>query len=219
MNQIVVGGKNFNLISIPGYPGFSDMQMSLVNNAALVQSPYVLAQSQVQEWPGSDAWMAEVQLPPMDRVTAAPWRAFLAESHGIVNVFQLGDQGAHHHIRSAVGSQPVVDGSNSANNLVTQTTLYTKGWKPTSFRLMLPGDYFQVGYRLYMVAGQIPVSSDANGNAAIPVLPSLRDTPPDSTPLILSNPLGLFRMQQNRRDWHTAVTRFVSINFKVIEVR
>lgn len=227
MQQITVGGKNFNLVTIPGYPGFSDISMTVVDAVAVVQSPYVPSQSQTQQWPGADAWQAQITLPPMDRETAAPWRAFFAECQGMANVFQIGDQGAGQGVerwagnrrhRTLQGSNPVVDGA-TGNNPISSNVLYTKGWKASQYRIILPGDYLQIGYRLYMVEGQLPVNSDANGKAQIQVYPSLRETPLDSTAIILTNPVGLFRLAENKRDWHTAVTRFTNVSFKCVEVR
>jgi hypothetical protein len=222
MQTITVGGKTFTLVSMPAYPGFSDIALSLVDSVAVVQSPYIPSQSQTQQWPGSDAWVAQIALPPMDRNTTGAWRAWLGECHGAANVFQLGDQSAP-RVRdfahpTLTRSIPLVDGA-VGNNLVSSYVLFTKGWNPTTFRLMLPGDYLQIGYRLYMVAGQAAINSDSTGKAQIPVYPSLREVPPDGTPLILFNPVGLFRLASNKRDWHTAVTRFTTLSFKCVEAR
>jgi hypothetical protein len=216
---ITVGGKTFTLITLPSYPCFSDIDFTLTDNVAVVESPYVPSQSQTQTWPGADAWAAQVQLPPLDRVTAAPWKSFLADCRGMMNVFQLGDHSAPLVQGDASQNIPLVDGTVSTNNAYTSTTLFTKGWKPNQTRLLLPSDYLQVGYRLYMVTGQALINSDSNGNAQIPIFPSLRETPPDGTPLVLSHPVGLFRLAANKRDWHTAVTKFTTISFKAIEVR
>jgi hypothetical protein len=216
---ITVGGNTYTLVSLPSYPCFSDIALSLTDNVAIVESPYIPQQSQTQAWPGGDAWAAQVQLPPMDRVTAAAWKSFMAECRGMMNVFQLGDQSAPQVLGDASQNVPLVDGTSPSNNPYAGTTLFTKGWKPNQVRLLTPADYLQIGYRLHMVVGQALINSDASGNAQIPIFPSLRETPPDGTPLILNRPVGLFRMAQNKRDWHTAVTQFTAISFKAIEVR
>ena len=223
MQTITIGSKTFTLVSMPAFPGFSDIALSLIDNVAVVQSPYVPSQSQTQQWPGSDAWTAQIGLPPMDRDTAGAWRAWLGECHGAANVFQLGDQSAP-RVRdfdheTITGSIPLVDGTSTSNNAVASYVLFTKGWKPTTFRLMMPGDYLQIGYRFYMVSGQVAINSDATGKAQIPIWPSLRETPPDGTPLILTNPVGLFRLAANKRDLHTAVTRFTTLSFSCVEAR
>lgn len=222
-SSITVGGKTFTLVSMPAYPGFSDVALTLINAVAVVQSPYIPSQSQTQQWPGADAWAAQIALPPMDRDTTGAWRAWIAECYGVANVFQLGDQSAPYvrdfNHATMTGSIPLVDGSSSSNNAISSNVLFTKGWRPSAYRLMMPGDYLQVGYRLYTVAGQVPVSSDSSGKAQINVWPSLRDTPPDGTTIVLSNPVGLFRLASNKRDMHTAVTRFTSLSFKCIEAR
>jgi hypothetical protein len=222
-SSITVGGNTYTLIPLPAAPCFSDMQFSLEDSIATVISPYNPNQIQTQEWLGADGWSAQVMLPPLDYISATAWRAFLADCRGMLNVFQVGDQ-SFRRIQSPnhallTGNLPVVDGSSTSNNPIAAKLLYTKGWIPNQIRLLMPGDYFQVGYRLYMVTGQAPVNSDADGKAQISVFPSLRDTPPDATPLVLENPVGLFRMAKNKRDWHTAVTRFTTISFPILEVR
>jgi hypothetical protein len=83
--------------------------------------------------------------------------------------------------------------------------------------LLLPGDYLQVGYRLHRVLDI--VNSDSSGNAVISVWPSLREVPAASAPIILNNPMGLFRLATNKRTWSTDATRLTRLSIPLMEYR
>ncbi len=155
-------------------------------------------------------------LPAMPREIAAPWIAFLAELRGKANVLQLGDPVAQNPLGSALGI-PAVDNSMGSNQPLAKT-LYTKGWAPNQFRLLLPEDHLQIGYRLHKVCEV--VNSDSSGNAQIVVWPSLREQPTDGSSVILASPKGLFRLADNKRSYHrTAAGKLTTLSFNVAEAR
>lgn len=143
-------------------------------------------QSQVFDWMQS-MWLAEVSLPVLDRYSHDFWSAFFARVRHGVGVFLLGDPRAALPKGVASGSPVVLGASQTGYSVVTA------GWTPGVTSILLPGDYLQIGYRLYKVLTD--VSSDANGQATIPVWPNLRDLPADQTPIITRNCRGLFRLQ------------------------
>ena len=159
----------------------------------------------------------------MDADAAAEWTAFLAECRGMTNVFLLGHP-LYRTARGRVQGAPSVAGVNAA----MATTLNTKGWKPNAKRVLLPGDRLQVGAtpanpaaaglcRLHLVVN--PVNADANGNAAIDVWPSLRESTTDGEVLVLNNPQGLFRLFSNKRSVLTTETRLSGLQLQIIEAR
>lgn len=103
------------------------------------------------------------------------------------------------------------------SNAPFSTVLYSRGWTAGVYRQLEPGDYIQVGYRLYMVTGE--VDADANGNAQIGIWPSLRETPADGAAISLVNCRGVFRLTSNQRKWHAAVDQLAEISFSFTEVR
>ncbi|HLH35995.1 MAG TPA: hypothetical protein VKX41_15085 [Alloacidobacterium sp.] len=216
MTTITIGSNSYNLVALPAAPGFVEVSFSMNDTVAEVLSPFSRQSPQVQAWPGADWWEAQATLPPMPRAQAAAWQAFLAEMRGKSNVVQLGDPLGVHPQGAPLGV-PVVDGSNSANNMPGATTLYTKGWKTSTFRLLLPGDYIQIGYRLHVACEA--VNSDANGNAQVQIWPSLREQPADSSPLVLNGPKGIFRLADNKRGWHSSVAQLTSLSFSLVEAR
>jgi len=214
-SSITLGTNTYTLVPFPSYPGLSQVELTMTDAVAVVSSPFVPAQTQTQSWPGADAWSLTATPPKMNRATAAPWRAFLAELRGMQNVFQIGDPFAAIPQGQALGA-PVCN-TTGTNNLTSATSLVTKGWTANVFGQLLAGDYVQVGYRLYEVCEN--VNSDASGNATISIYPSLRECPPNNTALVLTNTVGLFRLAQNTRSWHADFTGLVQISLHAIEVR
>jgi hypothetical protein len=216
MSTITLGSNTYTLVALPSYPGFADITPSMTDSVAVVPSPYVPSQVQTQKWPGADGWGMQATLPKMTDLTVGPWIAFFGALRGRANVFQLGDPRRPRPLGAAKGA-PQVDGTISGGNAYATEVLYTKGWLPSIYRQLLPGDYMQVGYRFHVVCGQ--VDSDSSGKAAIPVFPSLRETPADGTPIVLINPVGVFRLSSNKRQWHTTVDHLSQASVQCSEAR
>lgn len=140
---------------------------------------------QICDWSQS-MLSGQVSLPPMKRLSADYWQAFLLEARGGVNAFLMGDPKASTPKGEPSGT-PLVNGASQAGY-----TLATRGWAASTSGLLLPGDYIQIGYRLYRVL--VPVASDSSGDASISIWPNLRDAPADGTAIVTSNCKGLFRL-------------------------
>jgi hypothetical protein len=102
-------------------------------------------------------------------------------------------------------------------NPVGSTTLYTRGWTPNQYRLLLPNDCMQIGYRLHRVLDV--VDSDEYGNAQINIWPSIRDVLTDGEAITLNNPQGLFRLATNKRTWSSDYTQLTNLSFQILEFR
>jgi hypothetical protein len=202
-------------VPLPLSPGFRQVEWSQSDSVAETMSPFT-RQSQYQTWPGADWWEATLGLPAMNRNSAAQWIAFQMALRGKLNCFQVGDTYGKTPQGVPQGS-PLVDGAVSSNNLKMTTTLHTKGWKVSTFRHLLPGDYVQIGLRLHTVLNT--VNSDSNGNAVLQLWPSLRETPVDGLALILHNCKGMFRLADNKRTWSQSETRLYGISLKIVEAR
>jgi hypothetical protein len=189
--------NGWNIISIPSAPAWRQLDFSAHDSVGVTQSPFTL-QTQTQYWPGADYWTVNASLPPMSYAKARAWVAFLLECRGRLNAFQLGDPLGKRPSGTPAGT-PLVSGTNAA----TSTSLVTRGWRISTNRLLLPGDYFQIGYRLYVVVSGA-VNSDSSGNATINIWPSLREQVTDGTAIITTNCTGLFRLATNQRDHQSA---------------
>jgi hypothetical protein len=202
-----------SIIALPSSPAPKQIQLEMNNIVAAPTNPFTGSTMQVLAWPGGDWWTAQIALPqlrPGEQV--GTWQGFLAECRGKLNVFMLGDS-SYQSPRGTAKGQPLVNGAQSPMAI----TLNTKGWTPNSYRLLLTGDYLQVGYRLHRVLDT--VNSDANGDATISIFPSLRDPLTDGEQIILNNPKGLFRMQENKQSMLIDVSHMGGCSFNVVEAR
>ncbi len=208
----VIGTYNSaSIISFPTQPAPRQIELGMNDATAISRSPFT-GSTQVVAWPGADFWDANIALPKMVGCDAAVWASFLAECRGMLNVFFLSDP-AYKGPQGSASGTPLVNGSQAA----MATSLVTKGWTPSSFRLLLPGDYLQVGNRLHRVLET--VNSDANGDATITIWPSLRDALTDGEAIDLNHPQGLFRLASNRRSLTADETLLSAITLKAVEAR
>lgn len=186
-------GNTVSVVSLPASPSFQSLDWSANTSVAVVTSVFT-GQVQTQQWPGSEVRSGTATLPPMTSAQAKPWKAALLQLQGMSNAFQLGDPlGAtpQGHVQGA----PVAD--SSVPMVAGGQTLYAAGWTSSQINLLLPGDYVQVGYRLYTVLDT--VISDGSGKAAINVWPSLREVPTGQ--IVTNSALGLFRLAKNSITW------------------
>lgn len=210
----IIGTYNgVSILALPNTPAPKQIQLTMNNIVAAPTNPFSGSTLQVLAWPGGDYWSGQIALPRLlPGVQIATWAAFLAECRGKLNTFLLGDssyKGPCGHVQGI----PVVDGAQQP----MATTLNTRGWTPNCFRLLLPGDYLQVGYRLHRVLE--PVNSDANGKATISLWPSLRDPLTDGQQITLNKPVGLFRMADNKQSVTIDETHLGAVSFNVVEAR
>lgn len=91
--------------------------------------------------------------------------------------------------RGSAAGTPLVNGAGQ-----TGFSLNTKGWTASAANVLRAGDMFQVTdgtlHQLVMVTADI--SADGSGHAAVPITPSLRIKPTDSSALVTTNPTAYF---------------------------
>jgi hypothetical protein len=214
INTITLNGNAVSVVALPHDIGSaSSFEASFSDTVATVSSPFT-GQTQAQQWPGADMWTGTVTLPPLTQEQADDWISFLMECRGMANAFQLGDP-MKLSPRGNVSGVAVVDGSVAV--VAGGQTLFTRGWTASRFRLLLPGDYLQVGFRLHRVLDA--VTSDASGKAAISIWPSLREVPTDGQSIVLNKPQGLWRLATNKRTWSSDYTGLTRLSFQIMEYR
>jgi hypothetical protein len=170
--------------TVPGCPAYSSLELDPHEAVASNTSPFT-GQQQTYDWQQS-WWVGQVSLPPMSRANADVWQAFILQCRGGANAFLIGNPKAVTPRGTGRGA-PLVSGAGQ-----TGYNLVTRGWHVSSFSLLSPGDWIQIGYRMYKVLNQ--VNSDASGNATLAIWPNLRDQPADGAQIILSHCKGLFRL-------------------------
>lgn len=205
MSIITVFGRT--LITLPTFPPAPTTIEYRANNiVGANRSPYT-AQRQGYNWK-QGWWEWSVNYPPMVEDYAQNWVAFLLQLVGSTNVFQIGDPRKTAPRGSGAGA-PYVFGDNPSQTYF----LGSAGWTPNAAGVLLPGDYLQVGYRLYRATAQ--VDADSLGEATIPIWPPIREipnggsgSPPVYDPIVLHNTKGLFELKSNSSDWMQDVDRY-----------
>lgn len=176
-------------------------------------SPFTLEEQSFQ-WPG-EQWEISFTLPTFNnRLTASEWIAFAAKMKGSYNYFLTGDPSAEEPMGVATGT-PLVAANNQTGNI-----LQTKGWTPSTPNILRAGDYIQYGTgtssRLHMVVED--ADSDAAGLASLQIEPALRYSPALNSPIVVDNPVGLFRLSDNSYSWSVAPGPRYNLSFSATEV-
>lgn len=203
VSVITVGGQSVNLVSIPTTPAVRTVEFRATDAVGIASMPYT-GQVQAQQWPGADMLSGTFTLPVMQRKQAGPWLAWLLQCRGMANAFLIGDP--VYATPLGTGGSMTVDNS-GGGNIAGAQTLQVSGW---SSGALLPGDYLQIGYRLHRVLD--------NANP-IPIWPSLREVPANGAAVIVTNPVGLFRLAQNARTWSGDIPGVTKLSFQIQEYR
>jgi hypothetical protein len=90
--------------TLPTNIGFARFNLTRASRNAVSESPFTFSQ-QVLTYPGQ-RWVADVTLPPLDRVQLDVWRAFFAKVNGQRNTFNMGDPLSEDPKGSAGGTSP-----------------------------------------------------------------------------------------------------------------
>lgn len=179
------------IIAMPALPVIRSLEFEASDMVGANRSPFT-GQTQMQDWLAAEL-KGTVTLPPMAAALSKSWIAFFLSLRGQANVFQLGNPRWTAPAGSGSGT-PIVNGADQ-----TGFTLETSGWAAGASGVLLPGDPFQVGYRLHFVTEQ--ANADGSGDALLRIWPNLRESPANSAPLILNLPQGIWRLDSNERRW------------------
>ena len=169
-------------------------------------------QTQVVQFSGQ-RWLAEVGLPLMLRAAAEEWVAFFGKLDGQYGTFLMGDPNGGTPRGVATGT-PLVKGASQTGN-----SLITDGWTISITNILRAGDYIQIGTglgaQLYKVLND--ANSDGAGDATFDIWPNLRSSPVDNAPVIITNTVGLFRLQANKTPWDINEAAHYGIAFSAAE--
>lgn len=201
------------LVTIPESSCFANMTMSMERIVARTTSPYSY-EEQAFRWPG-ERWMLTVDMPPiLDRRIANQWISFGLKLEGSYGIFLAGDPLGKEPQGVATGI-PV-----TSSATLSSGTLSTTGWAANVTGILLDGDYIQIGTglsaRLHRVVED--VDSDGAGNAVLTLVPALRNSYADGTAVIVQNPRGAFRLQDNNFGWGVSPGGIRRISFSAVEV-
>jgi hypothetical protein len=162
---------------------------------------------QSQDW-GGRIWRMQLTLPPMkDRAVIDPWLAFLRKLRGRSGYFLAIGDWARLAPRGTATAAMVNGASQTGNGLIVDGM--------GAGKTLLEGDLFQLENRLYSLAAD--ATSDGSGNATLQIEPSLRTAPADNAVLTLTNPKGLWRLDQNSVPANVDEALFHGISFSAFE--
>lgn len=183
-------------IEMPTLGGIESIVLSMEFVNAVSKSPFTLG-SQVYDW-GGMAWKIDSTLPSkMKRDTAEEWIAFALSLRGRKGTFLAGDPSGRIP-RGVGGGTPLVKGAGQ-----TGSTLLVDGCPISTTNWLKKGDYFQLGTgssaRLHKLIEN--ANTNASGEVTLEFVPTLRTSPADNAPLIITNAKGLFRMDSNTVPW------------------
>jgi hypothetical protein len=200
--------NGWDIVPMPATPSApATVEFTAMDTVAVSISPFT-GQQQVQDWQAS--WMeASVSMPALIHAQAQEWIAFLMSLRGQAKVFQLGDPLATAACGSRLGT-PLVDGAGQTGYL-----LATKGWTASSVGVLLPGDWIQIGYRIYRTL-EI-ATADGAGKLVLSIWPQLRESPADGDVITLNNTKGLWRLASERRKWSVTGSRTYGMQFEIRE--
>lgn len=201
-------------LTFPSHTGVRAVNLIARNVVGQTQSPFTYTQ-QVQKGQGQ-RWEADITLPPMKRENAEQWISFFVKLNGFYGTFLMGDPNAATPRGSAAtaAGTPVVNGASQ-----TGTDLNIDGLPASKIGYLKAGDYIQLGAsstaKLYKVLDD--VNSNASGEATLTLWPDLRSSPADDATVVVSNAVGLFRLNTNATDWQINEAGFYQLSFGAVE--
>lgn len=190
--------NGWNILTLPAWPPAPrEIEWQLDDVIATARAPFS-QQQQAYDWQNA-LLSASLSYPPMSKITARAWFAFLTALRGVTNVFQFGDPLWEGPQNPAAVPGTVTGSGQTGFGLLTSSSGLT------------PGDWFSIGLRLYMVTS---VSGGTLG-----IWPNLRESPADGSDLVVANPQGLFRLTKNQRVLSVDYMRFYGLTFEIEEAR
>ena len=187
-------------LSTPTSIGIESIELRAVNAVATSQSPFTYKQQVISH--GGQKWEASVNIPPVHRDLAAPWKSMLVALKGPTGTFLLGDPD-YATPQGTVSSCTLsgVAGDETVTVVMTGT--------------LKAGDYIQLGSGSSAKLHQVLV--DQSGDGSLEIWPSLRSGYTSAT-VVFNNPKGVFRLSTNTTSWSIDNASTYGISFEAVEV-
>jgi hypothetical protein len=170
------------ILSPPDSPGFVAMAIKPESVVASSESGFS-KKVQVYDW-GGKRWTLTASLGVMNERDAKAWRAFFLQLNGRAGTFYLGDSAHGEPLGAALGS-PVL------SSFTTESAILT-GLAPSVVEQFAPGDWLQIGDRLYAVTEK--ADSDATGACVVKLWPSIPVGTGTGSAVVTRGAVGEFRL-------------------------
>lgn len=188
--------NGWNIITLPAYPPApKSIEWRFDDVVGGTRNPFT-QQQQSYDW-GQAVLRGSVSYPFMQNADARPWYAALAAMRGILCVFMLGDPLGIAPQNPSASAGTVTGGGQTGFTLVTSTSD------------LEPGDWIQVGVRLYSVT--------AVSGGTLGIWPPIRESPAGGAGVAIADTKGLFRLTGNSRNIIIDEERSASITFEIEE--
>ena len=194
-------------ISLPT-TGIASVEWRTVNAVVTSQSPFTYKQQIISH--GGQRWEATVNLPPMNRDTAAAWKAALVSLKGSYGTMLLGDP----DYPLPRGTLRSTDASNFATVSATAGNSFLQITMQDQTKTLLAGDYIQVGSDA--AARLFQVMEDRTGDGQLEVYPNVRVDYSSET-IGTNDTKGVFRLSSNVTSWSIDNAAIYGISFDVVE--
>jgi len=194
-------------ISLPT-TGISSVEWRTVNSVVTSQSPFTYKQQIISH--GGQRWEATINLPPMNRNTAAAWKAALVSLKGSYGTMLLGDP----NYCLPRGTLRSTDASNFATVSATAGNSFLQITMQDQTKTLLAGDYIQVGSDA--AARLFQVMEDRTGDGQLEVYPNVRIDYSSET-IGTNDTKGVFRLSSNVTSWSIDNAAIYGISFDVVE--
>ncbi len=175
-------------------------------------SPFTLEES-FQKWAG-ERWSFDLQMPPiLDEDDADEFTSFILGLQGRFGRFLMGDP-SRPTPRGIGGGSPLVDG---ASNIGYQLDFKNAPVLLTNW--LKRGDWFQLlsgaSSQLHRLTQNI--NTDSNGRGTLVFTPALRMLPADGATIVINNPRGCFRLDEDSVSWSREPGKITRLGFRAVE--
>jgi len=201
-------------IPTPTSIGIESIELRAVNAVATSQSPFTYKQQIISH--GGQKWEASVNIPPVHRDLAAPWKSMLVALKGPTGTFLLGDP----DYATPQGTASLGAGTPKVNgNQTPSDTINLKGLPLNRANFLIAGDYVQFGSGASSTLHKVltTVTTSATGTVSLDIWPSTRRTLGDDEAVTLSNAKGVFRLASTTTSWQINQSSTYGISFDAVE--
>ena len=197
-------------LSLPTATGVQHIAVRARSVVGVGESPFTYEQ-QVQAMQGA-RWEADVQLPPMKRVDAEYWIAFLLALNGREGTFLMGDPSSPTPRGTWAGS-PKVLGAHAARLKSVAMDGFTPG------ATVKAGDWIQdnSGSSTHLYKVLQDATADGSGLLTLEIWPPLRESLADNDVFNTTPALGIWRLASNVREYSIDMAMFYGISFSCVE--
>tara|TARA_B100001057_G_scaffold488345_1_gene572535 strand:+ start:2335 stop:2964 length:630 start_codon:yes stop_codon:yes gene_type:complete len=207
-------------MSAPTYPltfpttqGVQKSSWGLQRAVGISTSPFTGSQ-QVYEHDFA-LWKATITLPPMNRATSAEYQTFFMQLHGRKGTFLMGDPDGKTQRGNATQSSITI----ASNTAIGAYDIPVSGLTNSQSNALVKGDYIQFGTgssaKLHMIMDN--ASASGSGTVTLKVEPALKVAITTSTSCVITNTVGVWRMDTNDLNWDSNHASIYGFSFSCME--